>query len=580
MSDLKYLTLKLAKEYVFTTSPIGAIGGDVTLVLRRLVASLYASFVAFATLLYYAGLFIAKMLILAFPHASKLVDRIYRFHCTKLTKTDILIEFTILTLLLLFFIFRKRITAAWHRFESYISAKSKAAARAAPHVLFFASALFLAVVGRNFILPLTSATTMPLFTLVIPLVNTLRIIRSAPSSEEKPSEEHKNVLTLWVVLAIYHGLVTLLSTIPFSHRIVSVLPYMKELVIVILIWIQLSPVFTGIVFSSIISPIMARLSVHIPTAQNFEEKMRAGSSLTAMLKMLRIMNDGQVEFVNALLTDSLVTAMAILFLLTPYPIADVGMVMIAWLLPAFRTVALADTLTLRFTPRGRQSTSPEVDERILSAYHHWLHYWLWLAVLWLLRIYLFKPWPSIVILSTLWMQHAYFKGSRKVLPFLLKTFCLLKERHEAIDQERQLARARAQAEEQLEHEERARRIEDSGNQEMISPSPDLLAGQHSGSESLRELLPRADEEPIAEFLLTPDSELHRAIPEEPEPAHGYSDREDRSSPLSEDEYVRVDSEQPASTPVADMGAIAGGKENRSSEESVLSPNPRRRSRHK
>eukprot|EP01039_Chlorochromonas_danica_P002725 gene2725-2976_t len=440
MVNLKYLALEQAYNYIFTTVPISAIRQDVARLLHQLLQSSCQTILALLTLIYYLGLLLSKLLILAFPHAIKIGEQVYKFHVTQLTAYDIFIEVTVVTLILLALIFRKKLRNAWIRFEVYVSAKSRAAARAAPHVLFFTSALLLAVVGRKFILPLTSSAVMPLFTLGIPLINTIFILKKSyvrrDDEEERPNEKQKNVMVLWVVLAIYHGLVTLLSAIPFSVQLLNLLPYLKEAVIVILIWIQLSPVFTDLVFSSLITSILCRLARYIPTAQTFENQIPAPSTLTMLLKMIRIFSDHQIELMVAVLQDSAVSLISLGFLFTPGPIAQIGMVLVAFILPAFRVVALTDNLVMRLTPRGHNSATAEGDQRLVQAYKHWMHYFLCVDILWLIRIYVFPPWPSVVILLTLWLQHAYFRGGLRTVEWTLNTFCLLRERHQRIRAER------------------------------------------------------------------------------------------------------------------------------------------------
>lgn len=499
MADLKYLTLKVAHEYVFTTQPIGAIKGDVSLLLQRFITSTYSTLVALAALLYYALLFAFKLLILAFPHAMKLAKQVYRFHRTQLTTYDLLIEFTVLGLVVLFLVFRRRITSAWHRFEAYVSVKSQAAARAAPHVAFFTAAALLAVLGRKFILPLTSPAAMPIFTLIIPLVNTVRYLRSAPQEENRPAEAQKPILVLWTVLALYHGLVTAAGSIPFSSRLLRLLPYLKELVMVILIWIQLSPVFTQIVFTSVIQPLLCRLSAVVPTAQSFENKVAGGSSMLSLLQTMRLLSESQSVFLSALLQDALVSLMALLCIFMPSPFASLGMVTIAMLLPAFRTVALLDSLTLRLTARGRQLASAEGDRRLVSAQRHWLLYWICISLLWLWRIYVMVPWPSVCILLSLWLQHAYFRGAKRATRFARELTCSLRERHNMIDEERQ--RALQQREEEGEGEGMLLRHESSGRIEafeLTTPEANAIEqGQGQGQEQEAEAVPEEEEQEVS-----------------------------------------------------------------------------------
>ncbi|RYG94608.1 hypothetical protein EON65_57240, partial [archaeon] len=261
VTDLKYLSFKHAYDYVFTTIPVGAVQNDLGAVIKQFFVSSYHTLLSISTLIYYLLLILCKIVILAFPHAMKVFRRIYRFHRTQMTTYDILVEVFLLTLIFVYFIFKERILSTWNRFEAYVSAKSRAAARAAPHVAFFTSAFLVAVLGRKFILPLTSSSTMPIFTLMLPLASTYLRLPTLPRSdaEVKISEQLKSPLILMVILGVYHATVTIGTHIPFSTRLLSLLPYVKEVVIVVLIWCQLSPVFTDIVFASVISPALSQM---------------------------------------------------------------------------------------------------------------------------------------------------------------------------------------------------------------------------------------------------------------------------------------------------------------------------------
>ena len=113
-----------------------------------------------------------------------------------------------------------------------------------------------------------------------------------------------NKMLLWVILSIYHGMVTLLSLVPFSNRALRFLPYAKELVIVVLIWVQLSSVFSRIVFESVISKILVKLCSMVPGGFTVEQTDAKTSTVFSVLKMMYLVNDTQLEFLQALFQDS------------------------------------------------------------------------------------------------------------------------------------------------------------------------------------------------------------------------------------------------------------------------------------
>lgn len=413
------LTLHYAQKYVLTTLPIAHIQPFATEAIKELSFAVYALVIALVKIVYCVILIGTKLSILAFPHAVKIFRQIVKFHRTQLSWSDILIEISAISLILLYVIFRKRILDMWRRVDRYISAKSKAAAAAAPHVIFFTGALLFTVLGKKFILPFTSTTVMPLFTLGIPVLRSFRFARTFyndPIQTNAHRRKYYNILaqllTLWAVLGTYHSIVTVLALVPFSNKILSYLPYLKELIIVILTWIQLSPVFTKIVFSSAIAPVIAYLSKYIPTAQNGNAPDNNRHYVVMILRMSRFFKDHHLDFIGKLLEDSVVTIMATIFVCLPNPFATMGMMTITCLLPVFRIV----TITNAFRVRGvGESTDAVIPMYLLDKALFWLYYWIAFAWLWLWRIYVAPVWPSVTILIALWLQHIFFAGGKYVV---------------------------------------------------------------------------------------------------------------------------------------------------------------------
>jgi len=468
-------------EYVFSTVPVSQIQDEFYFSLKRCVLSLFESLQSLFYVLLYVGLITAKLGILIFPHAVNIGKIVVDYHRTKLSASDLLLEATSIIILLTSFLFRARIQRTYKTFINYVSAKSLVAAKAAPHVLFFTSALVFAVLGKNFLLPLTSSAVMPVFTLIIPLLTTVRMLSQLKNMDiAKRNTTIDNKMLLWVILSIYHGMVTLLSLVPFSNRALRFLPYAKELVIVVLIWVQLSSVFSRIVFESVISKILVKLCSMVPGGFTVEQTDAKTSTVFSVLKMMYLVNDTQLEFLQALFQDSVATIIAIVFLFTPTYIATIGVVTIALLLPAFRTAAAVATssastsqssqqlarLARAAAPAAKQQSSDsgggffsrvtgrvgghtitprqplQALESVDSVFTtHWLRYWVCLSVLWLVRIYGMTPWPSVMIISTLWLQHSYFQGSSKLTAFLVDTSKAIIERNRRIQEEKALEEA-------------------------------------------------------------------------------------------------------------------------------------------
>lgn len=459
MSVALKFALAKAYEYVFSTVPVNAIQDQFYATGIRFLSSLGDTVVALLYLLIYTSLVLAKLVILVFPHAVKLGKVVVDFHMTKLSRSDLIIQATSISVLLTCFIFRKRIQRAWRNFIDGVSAKSKVAAKAAPHVLFFSTAIVFAIVGRNLLLPLTHSAVMPVFTLVLPLAETVYLLFQVKNMDERSAQAAicgKNLL--WVIVGIYHALVTFASLIPFSRSVLQYLPYAREMVIVVMVWVQLSPVFTRIVFESVISKIMVKLCALVPAGYNLDQTQQKTSTFVSVLKMMYLINDSQVSFLQALFQDSVATILAAVFLFTPNPFATVGAVIIAILLPAFRTSAVvasavpADGATgelakLARPPNGTGNSSSSVTETakkrekmIIGVDHvlstHWLRYWVCFSVLWCVRIYVMNPWASVLIVSCLWLQHSYFQGSSQLTSFIVDAATAIAERNRRIEMER------------------------------------------------------------------------------------------------------------------------------------------------
>lgn len=455
------LALKSSYNYVFSTVPVNLIQDEVYTTMKRLVVSLCDTALSLVYVLAYLSLVLAKLAILVFPHAVNLGKVIVEFHRTKLSKSDILIEVTSIIVLLASFIFRVRIQKAWKSFLHSVSAKSKVAAKAAPHVLFFTFAILFAVLGRNFLLPLTSSAVMPMFTLILPLLASIRVLtRMKTMDEDTKKREIATKLLLWVIVSIYHAIVTLASLIPFSNKLLWYLPYAKEMVIVVMVWVQVSQVFSQIVFDTVISRILVKLCAMVPGGFSVAQTDDKASTFFSVLKMMYIVNDTQLEFLKALFQDSVATILAVFFMFTPSIFATVGMVTIALLLPAFRTAAAVASSSASASETSQElaklarpvnATTASGTISLLSATPsknktsavesslntHWLRYWVCLSVLWCVRIYGITVWPSVMIIATLWLQHSYFQGSSQLPVFLIGTSKALVERNNRIQASRE-----------------------------------------------------------------------------------------------------------------------------------------------
>jgi hypothetical protein len=293
-------------------------------------------------------------------------------------------------------------------------------------VAFFLFALTVAIVGRKFLVHVANQAVLPIITLLIPVYTTIIDIRKINQITKKQRRESsagekqraiRQKLTLWVVLAAYHTLATAFTLIPFSARVASILPLVREMSAVVIIWAQLSYTFTDIVFDAA-KPFLKLLADKIPSS-NFGTS--TGSSFVSMLRMMRIINMRYETFLKSLMQDSIIVLIALIFLFTPWSIAYIGVIIVALLFPAFKSSNNILELGLH----------KNENEKLF-----WLEYWVCMGLLWALRCYGFNIWPSILLLSSLYLQHSLFQGASVVLDSVRSNWGALVDRHDRIQQEK------------------------------------------------------------------------------------------------------------------------------------------------
>lgn len=390
-----------------------------------------------------------KLSVMFFPHMLATWRAVVDFHRTKLSMTDICIEIVVLLLTGTFFYFKKRIMVQWRVFEKYVARKSKAAAKAAPHVAFFTLSLLISILGRKFLVHVTSEFVLPVVTLIIPMYSTIKDLygtsslsthgsdptldnntrRGSTTSTKPPRSKLNQKLTLWVVLAAYHALATAFSLVPFSARIATILPSVRELAVVVILWAQLSSQFTDIVFDAA-KPLLRALASSIP-ASNFGSS--SGASVLSILRMMKMISSTQEAYLKSLLQDSFLVIVALIFLFTPWRIAYVGVVLVALLYPAFRSSHSIMGLGAAASPFGRNSP---MEEDVLAESRRWLEYWVCAGAMWTARCYGFRMWPSVMMLGALWLQHSWFRGASTVLSSVGGQWYALVHRHQRVRDKR------------------------------------------------------------------------------------------------------------------------------------------------
>jgi hypothetical protein len=377
-------------------------------------------------------------------------------------------------------VFRKRIAAALRKFEASIADKSKIAARTAPHLALFTLALVMAVVGHKFLKPLSSPVFLPLFTVIIPIITsvytsvasilpTMRAIENSSSSAAELKQaalDGRQKVLLWIVMSAYHSIATVLSIIPFSHRLLGVLPVVRELVLVLSIWAQISPVFVEIIFE-VASPFIHYCTEKIPSSSVFQKgavdtESSASNFLLSALVRVGVMSPSRQGVARAIMQESTSFIIVALFLPMPTPVATLGVTIVALLLPAVRSAACIQswqrgeggrnsgaasaagggdvTMYIGVFSSGRKvRKSSSLASEIIAQQQRWIEYWICLGGLWALRPFGITLWPSIMMVLTWYLQHDFLKGSsawcKRALPLAnavyLKCFKLSSSRQPA-----------------------------------------------------------------------------------------------------------------------------------------------------
>lgn len=415
-----------AYEYVFSTADVYSedIFTGLYVSFIRLGSSLINSVAASATIIAYIFLVAAKLSVMVFPHLVSILQKVVVFHRTKLTSSDLILEFSVIFLATVFFVLRKKIISRWKGFEKSMAQKSKATADAAPHVAFFTFGLIISIVGKKFLVHLTAPSVLPIITICIPMgttISDLRCLACDINHERLSVLKRQNVtrrkLTLWVVLAAYHVAATGLSLIPFSARISGALLIVRVMAAFVLIWVQISYKFADITFNATI-PFLKYFSKSIPSS-NFGAT--SGTSFISMLRTMKIVNSHYEKILKSLLQEIVIVIIAIGFIFTPWRISYVGVIVVSLLFPAFKS---CNVLLQR-------------DQKKEEITIFWLEYWICWGVMWIMRCYQFNMWPSFMLLSALWLQLSVFGGASQALSLFRSNLAAVLDRHDRIQLEKE-----------------------------------------------------------------------------------------------------------------------------------------------
>ncbi len=334
------------------------------------------------------------------PAFLSLVSSVYEFHRTQLTVIDLVFEFIFVSLMLIMLVYSKEILDYIWQIEVKLERSSKEATRKAmriaPHISFFTLSFIFSLLGRKIFKPLSHERVLPLFSLVLPVLRTVygsllmptnpqgqlssgaltpTVSSSATIGRKKMDESAlremdaddleriaasgRRTILLWIVLAMYHAIATVLTHMPFMGRLRFFFPFLRELVLVVLLWAQMNPLFIEIVYEAT-SPILVKAASFIPSSSAEEER---GLAILSFLKSMKVINESTEAFFRALCVESTSFLLIILFVFVPSPshiFAHVGLVILSLILPSIRAAAVVaqwETPSVRRESEGDRGRS-------------------------------------------------------------------------------------------------------------------------------------------------------------------------------------------------------------------------------
>lgn len=364
--------------------------------------------------------FIFKVVFLSLPYLQKWTKTVVEFHKTQLTYKDMIFECVLIFSILFYIIFRQRIKMMWKKLENKVAQSSKSAATMAPHVLFFTLSLFFSYFGQKFLIPLSSKSCLPLFTTLVPLSRTITLLL------RERTIDYKDNLVLWTILSVYYTFNIFVVQIPFFHHfsnyIFQLIPISQVMPLVIIIWIQTTPLCANLVYDYT-QPILFHYVSKIPISQLFVSSSGSGGSVTSVIiPYLRFVgvSDRIQSYIKGLLSDTLTLAISLLFMFFPSRLAYVGVIIVCLLLPAYKSslvvsdMVLLENANATKVNRAMNSTDKQDIPEVVQQLHKWLQYWVCMGLLLLMYWYHIRLWASSMMLTGLWLQNTYFEGANKV----------------------------------------------------------------------------------------------------------------------------------------------------------------------
>ena len=130
------------------------------------------------------------------------------------------------------------------------------------------------------------------------------------------------------------------------------IPFSGEITVVVALWVQASPVCTDIV-KSYTSPLLNKIiDVMIPLAKicGDENNENGGISVVVqpfvyVLKSSGVISSEAGEMIKSLLQDSITFFVCVFFCFMPWKVADIGVVLVGFVIPAYNTSLLTSSTT-------------------------------------------------------------------------------------------------------------------------------------------------------------------------------------------------------------------------------------------
>jgi len=378
--------------------------------LRTIIWSVLELLTSCCMVAMYMAVTVVKVVVVNVPFVLVVLGRVIHFHRTQLTRADIAVEVVLLSAIVVVVVYRSRMVVAWCCFERALEKRSRMAARVAPTVTFFSLTAAFSVLGRNFLDPLVAPSVLPLFTLVVPVLMgghflhglaSLQREDSLPAGSRQLSAAQMTVqLTLWLILACYHGTATFCAALPLIEWLNASLDWVRRFALVLLLCILVSPGRATQVYDTA-APLARELSSQMPvpvltspmakahcarssktggkkgrvaTSSSSSSSSSSASasgrpilrdvsqvlSLMASPLMYVISSSGlltahQEELVVALAQDGVVLALSVLSCVLPRFLAIFGLIAVAFVVPAFKTAELQSALGALVEEEARPS---------------------------------------------------------------------------------------------------------------------------------------------------------------------------------------------------------------------------------